>query len=462
MVEMTSPNERVATAWLTKVGAADTDVLKWLMARAKKGKGVVQIPMVERAFALLPGWSIVNTTAYLPLVGLDSSDVLQTQLAGWRSRWKVGRVEGASTVKKQNEFHKIEDVAGARRDFLRHVEVVHGKEPTGKATVGALYATPPIEGPPSSSWVGSLPGFNVRRMWLGVPGWVLTANGKSVTLPSPITRKGHPLDPNRLDPWASFWTWAYKAGLESAAKEALAKHEETVTELAMPAAERKRVQQARILLPEILKLLTGVVNKQFQNVWDSWTDQFVDALAFYLKVHDAAWEKESAAKAYPSWDDWQFYKHNPMMTFFQPFLRDATEVDTSDSKREVGGWRVRRNNYLDLARARAKIVAERLRDEFVHKNGTKLSHIARAKGNLENGRTTEIFHGEDFGGEMVFVFKDGSQFTVRNKTVFKISPLGKGFEQFPTTFHDVVMPDGSRMGAPSEQRMLDVFVRPAV
>jgi hypothetical protein len=182
-------------------------------------------------------------------------------------------------------------------------------------------------------------------------------------------------------------------------------------------------------------------------------------LGLYLKAHDAAWEKESTVKAYPEWDDWQVYKHHPMLAFYKSFIYAATESDASDPKRKVGGWRVRKNNYLDLARAHAKAVAQNLRDEFVHKNGMKLSHIARSKGNLEGGRVTEVFHGEDFGGEMLFAFKDGSQFTVRNKTIFKISPLGKGFEQFPTTFHDVVLPDGSRMSAPSEQRMLEIFAR---
>lgn len=457
-----TPTERVASLWLTKAGAApDTEVLKWLIARTKKGKGVVQIPMVERAFAVMPGWSIVGTTAHRPLVGLDSDYQLEFLLSSWRARWKVGRTSAATTVKDRTSFTKIEDPEGAMKDFWRQVELVRGKEPTGQAQAGSLYATQATPVASHVQPIGVAPqpiGFEVQRMWLGVPAWIVTApNHQTVVLPSPIDRKGRPLDPSRLDPWPTFWTWCYKQGLDVSAKEALAKHEEVVADLLLPAAERKRVEQSRLLLPEIVKLLEGMVDKQFQKVWDSLTDRFVAALAMYLEAHDAAWEKDSKTQAYPQWDDYQFFKKHVGLVYFEQFIRRATEPDLSDPKRKSGQWRKRRTNYLDIARAQAKVVATSLRDQFVHKNGTKLSHIARKKGNLASGKTTEIFHGEDFGGEMQFSFEDGSKFTVRNKTVFKISPLGRPFEQFPTTFHDVVMPDGSRMSSPSEQRMLDVF-----
>jgi hypothetical protein len=65
--------------------------------------------------------------------------------------------------------------------------------------------------------------------------------------------------------------------------------------------------------------------------------------------------------------------------------------------------------------------------------------------------------GADYGGEIAFTFKDGSSFVVRNKTVFKFSQLGTPFEQYPTTFHKVILPNGKSMSQPSEKRMVEVF-----
>ena len=144
-------------------------------------------------------------------------------------------------------------------------------------------------------------------------------------------------------------------------------------------------------------------------------------------------------------------------------VRAATAPDKED-KGFQGGWRKLRGNWQDILRARAKLTAEEIRDEFVYKNTGKLSLIIRNKGtqgnpleNLDDAKVTKILPGPDFGGEILIAFSDGSRFTVRNKTVSKISSLGALFNQFPTTFHNVVLPNGKKMSAPSEERMLKVF-----
>ena len=80
------------------------------------------------------------------------------------------------------------------------------------------------------------------------------------------------------------------------------------------------------------------------------------------------------------------------------------------------------------------------------------------KANLKSVKILSINKGHtNYGGEMMFEFKDGSRFVVRNKTVVKSSRLGTLFHQFPTTFHDVVLPDGSKFQSPSERNMAEVF-----
>lgn len=61
-------------------------------------------------------------------------------------------------------------------------------------------------------------------------------------------------------------------------------------------------------------------------------------------------------------------------------------------------------------------------------------------------------------GTLRFFFTDGSSFVVQNSVVWSHSIYGKAFNRFPLTFHDVIMPDGSKMPRPSEERMNTVFV----
>jgi hypothetical protein len=61
--------------------------------------------------------------------------------------------------------------------------------------------------------------------------------------------------------------------------------------------------------------------------------------------------------------------------------------------------------------------------------------------------------GWGFEGELICVFHDGTQFTVRNKVVYKMSMGGNDFVQFPTTFHNVLWPDGKKISMVPEKQM---------
>jgi hypothetical protein len=442
----------------TQDQTSDRSLLRWLLKRTKQGKGVVQMDVVEEAFGLMPGWSIVETTTFLLLASYNGADVLRTMLKTWATQWNVGHISGGYSLADVTEFMRIgSDLAAAQEDFLRQVEIVEteGKTPDGIAVPGRLYSTAPEPVPPNK-YNDHLPGFQVKRMWLGVRGWIITApDGVSATLPNPITRNGDPYDANFLEGFTKFWTFCYKHGLATTSKAALDRQDqEAIVLLNAPLAERKLIAERRIILPEVEKLLRDMVESKFQEVAAYWTKQHEEALNIYLRIQEAAWESEKDKK-FPQWNDYKLFQEQPMLGWFRSFIGQATEPDLTRGMDM--GWVARRTDVTKIAEKFGHNVAWSLRESFVHKNAYKLSLIVRAKGNLGQSTVTRINRGDDFGGEMRFTFKDGSKFTVRNKTVFKLSPLQKPYEQYPTTFHNVVMPDGSAMGTPSEKRMIEVF-----
>lgn len=419
------------------------------------------MPLVEQAFELLPGWTITETTTYHPLCSYNGADVLRARLKDWSEEYRVGYITGGYSAAGAMKFGRIDaNIVAAQDAFKALVETVNpnGKMPEGDAVPGRIYATT-LERGPTPFEHGDLPSFQVDRMWLGVRGWIVTAqNGASATLANPITSKGEPYDPKFLEGFARFWTFCYKNGLASASKAALDRQgPEAIEQLTASAAERKRIKERRIILPDIEKLLRTMVDDKFQSVWDFWSNQFANALDVYLRVQENAWEN-AQGDSYPRWSSYQFFQDYPMMGYYRSFIEKATERDRT---RDGDGWRRRGDNYLDLARNEGLWVATALRESFVHKNAYKLSLIIRSKGNLKDARVIRINGGNDFGGEMIFTFEDNAKFTVRNKTVFKISALGRPFEQFPTTFHDVILPSGKPMGTPSEKRMTEIFARTA-
>lgn len=138
-----------------------------------------------------------------------------------------------------------------------------------------------------------------------------------------------------------------------------------------------------------------------------------------------------------------------------------------DSKREEGGVLYSNIKLNEKGKTYAKDEAKKERDalekNFLSKNIKKLSNLVDVKGNLETikelpkvpvvvkagvGRVEAGFD---------FTFADKSSFTVINKIVYKYSYRGKPFVQFPTTFHNIVFPDGTKMKMPSEEKMIKEF-----
>ena len=117
----------------------------------------------------------------------------------------------------------------------------------------------------------------------------------------------------------------------------------------------------------------------------------------------------------------------------------------------------------DFAKTDAESQRKNIELKYLAKNIKKLSHVVDLKGNLSKIETLEYRKpkiaqgGGTLESGFKFIFADGSEFTVINKIVTKYSYAGTRFEQFPTTFHDVKFPDGTKMKMPSEEKMVKEF-----
>lgn len=124
-------------------------------------------------------------------------------------------------------------------------------------------------------------------------------------------------------------------------------------------------------------------------------------------------------------------------------------------------WK-RRSNCEEQLMEAAREQADEIRTYFVTKNLAKIASIVEAKGNLKDAsqisRTVDL---RGLTGVLRFTFKDGSRFDVQNQVVWVVNSYGTHFNRFPLTFHNPVLPDGSKMPRPSQERMNAVFTKAA-
>ena len=106
-----------------------------------------------------------------------------------------------------------------------------------------------------------------------------------------------------------------------------------------------------------------------------------------------------------------------------------------------------------------------MQNMFVYKNTAKLAPILSAKGDMGEITTDSIStRGGIIVAYLTFTFSDGSHFGVKQSIVhsYTYPRWGGGspkfFPRFPTTFHDVVLPDGTKM-YPSEENMNEIFAK---
>lgn len=111
-----------------------------------------------------------------------------------------------------------------------------------------------------------------------------------------------------------------------------------------------------------------------------------------------------------------------------------------------------RNAWKTIVKKIAEETAQLNIDIFKAKLAMKLGNVIE-----EKGGATVKGSGSVLNYELYFEFKDKSSFKVKTQQVLSHSTLGKLFARYPTTFHNVVFKDGSKMATPSSAKMQKEF-----
>lgn len=185
----------------TKAAGGDTEVLKLAAALAQKRKGQVRIPLLRELLSKLPGWSV--SEPFVDRVKLSSNDdYAASRRAGVRFSAPLGKGESWKVYSSDAPF----DVA---RDKLLAVGQVgtEGAPKVGRFYYGEIALRQP-SGYASYLNLGEQILFGVEAVKfskgkepyvLHILPWKADATGTVVDAPS-------------------FWTWAYKVGLDADAK----------------------------------------------------------------------------------------------------------------------------------------------------------------------------------------------------------------------------------------------------
>ena len=150
---------------------------------------------------------------------------------------------------------------------------------------------------------------------------------------------------------------------------------------------------------------------------------------------------------------WEFYRNSP---FNRTLVSRVTERKgyAHDAPHEL------KDDWKSHIEKEAKTITQSMIDGFVEKNTNKLAPILSTKNNLKELRVVDSDTSTGtIEGTLKLSFEDESSFVVTSKVVWSYSKNGRPFSRYPTTFHNVVFPDGTKMrGRASEERMNTEFI----
>lgn len=384
--------------------------IRLLMKLAKKGKGILDLDLAQQALKTT-GWRFQSRVQAL---GMERDDVQRRIERRLQICGGYFSIEQGALL-----FWDSSKAECARRLLSTEMQIV--ESPPDDPEIGEIYATSPGE-------VITRPGGRIvvpTQIWRGGVRWTVTAPDGA--------RKDFDVSdagPVNLGP---LWTFLYKHGADKQAEALLAQSPELVADVGRTQAERRRIEMQRRSLPEIATVFRDVTDARYQSVI-----AYLEAMFEHVMQH--ALELQAAGSTRIPWQKIPGgYEAQRMLDFsyatgYQP-----------------------KPDHAKIAHALAVRAADEARESFVFKNTARISEIAKRKGASPEAKL--LYIGSGYDSEIRFSFSDGSAFTLRNKTIWKRSSGGVTFAQFPTTFHDVVLPGGKKMASPSEARMLDIFAR---
>lgn len=207
--------ERVAYRFLRAAGDPSPSALRLLKVMAEGGKtGMININLLEEVLKVI-GWSITEKNG---AARLTSSDQLEKLMADFL-RTNHGAVWGYDSVKEPKEFwfNSEASATAGKAALLRAVDQVPASGPSHPEH-GKLYFAV-VEEPVPDQRLAQAQRWVVRTQfwWLGVPSWTLSNGSASGEIVLGVDQRGRMADVTAMK-MPGFWTWAYKNGLQAAAK----------------------------------------------------------------------------------------------------------------------------------------------------------------------------------------------------------------------------------------------------
>jgi hypothetical protein len=143
-----------------------------------------------------------------------------------------------------------------------------------------------------------------------------------------------------------------------------------------------------------------------------------------------------------------YHKNNRSWKFSNPDYKFQQYLINYDYKPGVVGQIIK---IVNVQKNIDKWVADGLRDmfeSFIAKQTEKVNGIIK-------GRKVQVksWISRSLEGTFDFILGDGAKFRMQTQIVWKTSPKGKRFWQFPTTFHNAIKANGTAIRNPSEANL---------
>ena len=193
------------------------------------------------------------------------------------------------------------------------------------------------------------------------------------------------------------------------------------------------------------KVLKGVVKNSYDSVVKYYQDYIIRDAMDYLKANN---HKEGKSV-------YSYFSRNP---FSRENTNALVDVEMNYSGRILESAKFK-SGYKGIAKKLAQRVVDDMVQSYIFKNTNKIASIIEQKNVKFEISAVGNLTGFGFNGNIVFKFADETTFTVRNKSVRKWSVNDRPFLQFPTTFHGVVFPDGSKRSMMSEREMNEKWAK---
>ena len=217
--------------------------------------------------------------------------------------------------------------------------------------------------------------------------------------------------------------------------------------------------QTRDLLTKVRALLEQNIESEFKNLVASMEDAYILAME---RIKEAVAKHEKFLKDNPNMGthnkSWFSFKKKELGNF-DSYLSQKIVVPSYDST--MREEQQMKPDAEEICKKEALAEATGMKENYIIKNMQKMSAVVGEKDKKSVGITNSSakgsFNHTTFEGWIHLEFSDGTKFSVKNQMVWAMSHLGKTFNRFPTTFHNVTFIDGKTQAMVPEKEMVEVW-----